>query len=137
MANKKNINFFKKIFYISVMLNNIFLVVLFLLKDNIFYFLFKISNLESVFVVFDILLISLFFVLPSMLIGYPLLGGYGASKYANFSVVYAAILNIIFIILLVLNDKLDMYSIAYTTMGVELFIFIYRTYWVKRKKIWG
>lgn len=84
---------------------------------------------------FNILLITILIVVPSILLGYPLLGALGYVKDANYSVVLASLFYIIGIMLLILFNSINIYSIAIMVFIPELVVFLYRLSKVIKYKI--
>ena len=73
--------------------------------------------------------------IPSILIGYPLLGALGHTKEANGSVIYGSIIHIIGLILLLVIGKMNIYSIALMVLITESIVFGLRFYNVLKYKL--
>ncbi|QIM64079.1 oligosaccharide flippase family protein [Frederiksenia canicola] len=136
IAKERNIVLFKKIFIFSAILNLLGIIVLYLTSDFIFELFFSQRiGVESV-NVFTIFLIASFFVVPSILLGYPFLGAIGYAKYANLSVIYGSVLHIIGLLMLYFADYITLYSVAYMVLLTEIFVLVYRVFIVWRKNLW-
>jgi len=131
VSNSKNINLFKKIFKTVVIVNIIFVLIVFLFSNNLFNLLFSDrATLESV-KVFNIFLIATIVVVPSVLIGYPLLGGMGHPEYANKSVIYGSMVHLIGLLILILIGKINPIAVAFMVVITESSVFFMRNHWVK------
>ena len=74
--------------------------------------------------------------LPSYLLGFPSLSPLGLSKYANYTVIWGAILQIISIVILYLFKIINVYTICYATIITEAFILLARIVIIlKRNKL--
>lgn len=135
IAKYNNINLFKKIFYTVILLNILGVVFLYFFGEYIFAFLFTQEIGIETIKVFNILLITILIVVPSILLGYPLLGALGYVKDANYSVVLASLFYIIGIMLLILFNSINIYSIAIMVFIPELVVFLYRLSKVIKYKI--
>lgn len=137
IAKERNVTLFKKIFIFIVCLNTLGMTFLFFADELIFKILFGNEvGQESVWV-FNIFLITNLIVVPSILIGHPLLGALGFIKYANMSVIYASIFHLLCLTLLYLNGLVSIYSVSVLIVFTELTNFSYRVYGVKKNKVLG
>lgn len=66
------------------------------------------------------------FVLPSYVLGFPVMTPLGIAKHANLSVVYGAVLQIILLFFLFIFDQVNILSICLITSITETFVFLYR-----------
>ena len=73
--------------------------------------------------------------MPSILIGYPLLGALGHTKEANGSVIIGSVFHIIGLILLFFLGKMNVYSIAWMVLITEIIVFIIRLFGVLKYKL--
>ncbi|OCL85175.1 putative O-antigen transporter [Arcobacter porcinus] len=137
IAKSRNINLFKKVFYSSISLNIIGVVILYVFGEYIFSFLFTQEIGIETIKVFNILLITILIVVPSILFGYPLLGALGYVKDANYSVVLASIFYIIGIIILIFFNSINIYTIAIMVFVPEFIVFFYRFLKVRKYNIWS
>jgi PST family polysaccharide transporter len=136
VAKKKNIQLYKKIFILTVVANLLGVAFVFLVSDYIYLFLFGENASSESLIVFRVFLIAATVVVPSMLIGYPLLGALGYAKYANSSVFYGSMLHILGIVVLILTGNVSIYSLAFMVLITETFVFISRLFWVWRTEVW-
>src|SRR5690554_4881398 len=135
VAKEKNIALFKKIFKIIVASNIFGVLILYFLIEFIFLILFgQEVGAESV-EVFRILLIANLIVVPSILIGYPLLAALGHPYYANMSVIYASIFHFLGVMFLYINDTITIFSVAILVIFTQCVDFLYRLYGVFKENI--
>src|SRR5690554_35517 len=90
IAKERNIVLFKKIFYSALALNIIGVTFLFAFGEFIFSILFTQEIGSESISVFHVFLIANLVAVPSILIGYPLLGALGFTRFANKSVMLAS-----------------------------------------------
>lgn len=136
VAKHKNIKLFKKIFTLSVLVNILGIILLYFIGQYVFDLLFTTNIGEESLNVFYILLIAAMVVVPSILLGYPYLGALGYAKYANISVIYASIFHLLGLGALILSEQVTIYNVAFLVVATEVLVFLIRTYWIKRKKLW-
>lgn len=136
VAKHKNIKLFKKIFTLSVLVNILVIILLYFIGQYVFDLLFTTNIGEESLNVFYILLIAAMVVVPSILLGYPYLGALGYAKYANISVIYASIFHLLGLGALILSEQVTIYNVAFLVVATEVLVFLIRTYWIKRKKLW-
>ncbi|MCM8767488.1 MAG: flippase [Candidatus Omnitrophica bacterium] len=136
IANTKNSKLFKKIFKFATIGNFIIVILLFVFAGSLFEILFSNRfNYESIYV-FRILLISALIVVPSIILGYPFLAAMGYPEYANKSVIYGSLLHIFGLLLLVITNHINIYSVAILVILTETTVLIYRIYFSIREGLW-
>ena len=86
MSRSKNIILFKKFFWTIITLNSISCLFLVLVSKKLVVLIFG-TGFQSSAIIFLYFMIALFFVVPSILLGYPLLAAFGKANYANNSVI--------------------------------------------------
>ncbi|WP_342580957.1 flippase [Ureibacillus sp. FSL W7-1570] len=129
IAHSKNISLYKKLFKIST-ISNIFIVLLvFLFSDFIINLIFGEGYGESA-VLLKMFMFAAIYMMPSILMGYPLLGALGYTKEVNNSVIFASILHVL--LLLAFIPILSVKLVACLVIITELIVFIYRFYFVKK-----
>lgn len=129
IAHSKNISLYKKLFKIST-ISNIFIVLLvFLFSDSIINLIFGEGYGESA-VLLKMFMFAAIYMMPSILMGYPLLGALGYTKEVNNSVIFASILHVFLLIAFI--PILSVKLVAYLVIITELIVFIYRFYFVKK-----
>ncbi|MGI6483834.1 MAG: flippase [Methanobacterium sp.] len=135
MSHKKNKAFFKKIFKLSVSINVIFCIVLFVMSGFIINLLFG-SNFQESANVLKIFSIALLIVTPAQLLGYPYLAALGYPKYANVSVVLGSVFHLIMLLILVMTLDLNIYSVASLVCITNFIVLLIRLYGVNKHKLW-
>ncbi len=65
-------------------------------------------------------------ILPSYILGFPVLSALKMSKHANYSVIFASLIHIFNLIVLYITDNINIVTLGITTSIAELLIFIYR-----------
>lgn len=135
MSHKKNKVFFKKIFKLSVFLNTIFCIVLFIMSGFIINILFGNEFQESVNIL-KIFSIALLVVTPAQLLGYPYLAALGYPKYANVSVILGSVFHLIMLIILVITLYLNIYSVAILVCITNIIVLLIRLYGINKHKLW-
>lgn len=86
--------------------------------------------------ILKILLVSVFFIVPSIMLGYPFLGALGYKKDANYSVIIASIVHFIGLVTLFSIDKVSGMSIATLVILTEFIVLFLRCYGVRKHKLW-
>ena len=136
IAKERNIKLFKKLFIFIFISNILGIILLYLVGQNIFDLLFTQTIGNESLEVFNIFLIAMFIVVPSILLGYPFLGALGFSKYANMSVIYGSIFHLVGLGILISIDKITIYNVAVMVITTELLVLSTRIYWIRRNSLW-
>jgi PST family polysaccharide transporter len=135
IAVEKNIALFKKLFLLICGVNSLGIFLLFFFGPLLFDFFFaKDFGLESIRVL-NTLSIALLAVVPSILLGYPLLGALGFARYANLSVTWAAATHIVGLSILAATNNISIYSVASMVVVTQFVDLAYRTFWVIDKRL--
>ena len=87
--------------------------------------------MESI-IVFKILLGVCLVLIPSSLLGYPLLGAFGKARYANFTVIIASIFHIVLLMFLLIFNSITVYTVASLVLVTELLVLVLRIRGVKK-----
>lgn len=128
----KNMNFLKKILVFNFVSSIVIIFGILLFGDIIIRILGIKTNYE---ISYNILLI-LMMIIPlnsiSIFLGNTCLVVFGKNKIFNTSVIYSSIINIFILFLLYSIGKIELYTIAIVFVFVELFLFLYRVYYVKK-----
>ena len=136
ISKEKNLKFFKRVFYFMLVINILGVVFLYFFGPYIFDLLFaKNVGVESI-RVFNILLLAILVVVPSILIGYPFLGALGFSHYANQSVILGSMIHLLGIFFLIIINHLTIYNVAIMVVITQVFDLIYRIRAVKKNRLW-
>ncbi len=135
IARDKNIRLYKKLFGVIMLLNIIGLSVLFTYAQEILELIFGSASSTTVMLVRIFVLVMLMDV-PSILLGYPLLGAFGYTHYVNYSLVITAILYLVGLGMLYLMGIASVKSIALLyvfTIFIELLL---RGFGVIKYQLW-
>jgi len=134
MSKNKDFNLFKKLFGLAMFIVVIGGTVGYFIAPQLIEFLFGVEFSASA-EIFNLHIIALIFVFPSMLLGYPLLAALGFSKEANRSVIAGAI---VFFIIVIAGYYLGITQTSYFVWAVviaEALVFIARAYFVFKRVI--
>jgi polysaccharide transporter, PST family len=129
IAHTKNIKLYKKLFQFSVLLNFVVVLITILSSDFIVKLVFGDSFKDSA-ILLKIFMLAASFLMPSILLGYPLLGALGYSKEVNNSTIIASLIHIILLVMSI--PFLSVKLVAFYVLFTELFVFIYRVYFVRK-----
>lgn len=137
IVKNKNILFFKKLFTVVVAFNIVVISILYTFDQNIFNLLFANHTSNESLEAFHMLLIASLIVVPSIMIGYPLLGAFGYAKDANNSVIAGSIFHISSLTILSILNQISILSVSLTIIMTELIILSYKSYKVKSHGLWS
>jgi PST family polysaccharide transporter len=136
IAKAKNIKLFKKLFTYIVLINMLGIFLLYFLSQDIFHLLFTQNIGNESLEIFNIFLLALLIVVPSILLGYPFLGALGFSKYANLSVIYGSIFHLAGLGILIATKNISIYTVSFLVIFTELLVLSIRIYWIRRNLLW-
>ena len=136
MTKHKDLKLFKKIFFAAVAFNLILIATLLFFSNDIITLFYKKSAVESV-LVFRLLLIACCVVVPSVLIGFPLLAALGYSNFANRTVIAPSILHLVGLGILVLTHSFNIYTVAGMVIFTESLVLLSRVYGVFKYKLFS
>lgn len=131
VAYSKDIKLYRKIFRFAVASNIIICIIGFVASDFIISLIFGIGFNESAYLL-KIMFFAALFMMPSVLMGYPLLGALGKVNYVNKSVIYPSIIHIL--LLIASLPILSVEKVAYYIVVTEILVFLYRWFGVKKYK---
>lgn len=134
VANSKNKVLFYKLFKITISLNLILTLSLYIFSEYIIVKMFGVENIISA-DIFRVFIVSSLLHVPAILLGYPYLAALGYSNLANKSVVLSSIFHLFGIFILWNIDKISIYSVAIMVLATEAFLFTIRIYYVKRENL--
>ncbi len=132
MVNSQDLKVFKKIFSVVVLINCIGIPVCIFESDFIMHFIYSSINPESI-EVFKILLFTCLITVPSVLLGYPLLGAFGYTRYANLTVIISSIFHLLILFGLYFFNCLTIYTVSFLVLLTELFVLVLRISGVRNK----
>ncbi|EJR94187.1 MULTISPECIES: flippase [Bacillus] len=129
MAKTRDLKLFNKIFKIVMILGIVGCLVAFIISEQAIGVIFG-ANYQVSVTLFNIMLVSCFISIPSMLIGYPLLAAFGNSTYPNYSVLAGSIVHIVLLLLLIQLGNI--YVVASILIVTQLVILSIRYYGVRK-----
>lgn len=129
MAKTRDLKMFNKIFKIVMVVGVVGCLVAFIISEQAISIIFG-ANYQVSVTLFNIMLVSCFISIPSMLIGYPLLAAFGNSTYPNYSVLAGSIVHIVLLLLLIQLGNI--YVVASILIVTQLVILSIRYYGVRK-----
>lgn len=115
VAKNRDVKLYRKIFIVSMIIITIILFTIFVFSKNIITIFYG-SDMVNAYKVLKIFCFVALINIPSVLLGYPLLGAFGYTKEANMSVIVSSILHILGLFILYLINLLNIYSVAYMVL---------------------
>ena len=131
MIKHKNIKMFKKIFIIVIVINCISLPICIYNSGFIMQLVYKnvaIESINTLKILFGVCLISV----PSILLGYPLLGAFGHTKFTNYTVIVASLFHVSMLVVMWFFNSITVYSVAMLVVLTELLVLGLRANGVRR-----
>lgn len=125
MVKAKNMKVFKKIFLVVVIINCISLPICIYNADFIMLLIYKSVAQESI-IVFKILLGVCIITIPSILMGYPLLGAFGYAKYTNLTVIISSVFHLSLLVVLFFINRISIITVAGLVFATESIVLILR-----------
>jgi len=136
IAKERNVKLYKKLFTLINILNLIGLVVLFVYTNEILELIFG-SSSEGTVVFMQIFIFVMILDVPSILLGYPLLGAFGYTNYVNYSLVITAIVYLLLLTILYVMGMLSAKVIAILYIFTIFIEFTLRAFGVYKYKLWS
>lgn len=130
MAKNKNFKLFFKIFKVVILVSALGGIGGIFLGKFVLSMLFGVEFVGA-YTVLLVFLFTFFITTPSVLLGYPFLGALGKTKLANRSVIYAGLLQLVFLFFCKLMNFIDSIDIAISVLLVETMVLVIRIYWAK------
>ncbi|MFN1551697.1 oligosaccharide flippase family protein [Vibrio natriegens] len=127
-----SIAIYRKIFTILNVVNVIGVLFCYIYSSLIVSWFDKVNTGEIV-EIFNVFLLCILILLPSILLGHPYLGAKGKSKFVNDSIVIAAAFHLVMLFLLSVFNLVNAYNIATLVLVTESTVLILRTYKIWRK----
>lgn len=129
MVKKKDMKLFKKIFLGVILVNLIVITFTYNFSEEIVNLIFGDGYKESAILLKYFCFLALIIV-PTIFIGYPLLGAFGYEKYANYSVVAGSV--VYFLILMILYPYLTIYQVVILLIFTQVIVFSIRMHGVRK-----
>jgi len=134
MAKYRNIPLYKKVFKLSLALNSVSCILLFVFSRQLVTLLLG-SDFQQSILVLKIFSAALFVVVPSILLGYPFLAALGFAGYANGSVIAGSLFHLA-ALAIASQLYINAWLVAALVILTESVVLILRMYGVKKHKLW-
>lgn len=135
MLKNKNYILIKKILLIYLGFAVLLAPIVFIFAEKISVILFG-AGYEPVGNIVRCLLPTLLVIFPTYIICFPVLNPLGLSNYANMSNVFGAVLQIILLLLLILFNQINVYTICISSSITETSVFFFRLFvWIKNRNL--
>ncbi|PWU26014.1 hypothetical protein DK254_25720 [Pseudomonas sp. RW407] len=131
MAKHRDLNTFKKVFLLSMSTALLGITIGILAGKPIIEFIYGPEYIAAYHILF-VFMITLCATIPSIFIGYPLLGAFGNTKAANYSVIYAGLVQLAALTLCLALGKTTAFSVVCTVFTAELSALLYRSFSVRK-----
>jgi len=135
IAKERNVRLYKKLFMLINILNLIGLMVLFFYTQEILEFVFG-SATEGTVMFMQIFIFVMILDVPSILLGYPMLGAFGYTNYVNYSLVATATIYLLLLALLYFVGVLSAKLVAMLYIFTIFIEFSLRAFGVYKYKLW-
>ncbi|TDP02433.1 oligosaccharide flippase family protein [Flavobacterium sp. 245] len=132
MVKSKDLSMFKKIFGFAILINCLSIPICIYYADFIMSLIYKNLAKESI-AIFRILLVECLLSIPSILIGYPLLGAFGHAKYANFTVIVSSFFHIVGLAILFFTNNITVITVACLVVLTQVVVLSLRSVGVYTK----
>nr|WP_298923413.1 oligosaccharide flippase family protein [uncultured Allomuricauda sp.] len=129
MVKKRDMELFKKIFVGVILVNLTVITFTYFFSGEIVNIIFGDGYSESAELLKYFCLLA-FVIVPTIFIGYPLLGAFGYEKHANYSVVAGSIIH--FLVLLIIYPNLTIYLMALLLILTQVIVFLVRMHGVQK-----
>jgi PST family polysaccharide transporter len=136
VAKEKNIELFKRIFKIVLVVNIIASFILYSQSDTVMKILGAQTGVQSA-EIFKIFMLINLITVPSILLGYPFLAALGYASYANNSVIVAAIFHLGVLSILFVANAVTIYSVVWLLAATQIIDLSIRIYGVYKYRLWG
>lgn len=135
ISKDRNINFIKKAFKYSIILNIVILIITLILSDYFISFLGG-SELGPAVVILNILIISVPIIAMSNIFGVQILIPFGKVKFYSFIVILSGFIYLFELLLIWLFWDINLYSLSLVSVLTELFVTIIMFYYCKKFQLW-
>lgn len=136
VTRNKDIKLYKKIFKLAILVSFVISCFAFIFAKDIITIFYG-SEMTEAYNVLRIFCVLFFVNVPSVLLGYPLLGALGHTHETNWSVVYSSIIHFIGLVFLISLHDLTIYTMAYMVLITTMFELLMRVIPVVKHKLWN
>jgi PST family polysaccharide transporter len=133
MSRTKDLKFFKKTLFLSVIITVPLLLILIYFNETFLIMVFAVKN-EMVSCIFSIVFSGALFSIVSSIVGFPFLAAFGYPKYANNSLIYASLLYVVYILIAVTVSK-NIYYVSFSIVVYMLTALLLRLYYIKKTSL--
>lgn len=133
MVKNKNLAIFKKIFCLSMFSGVLIITLAVFYHELLLLSIFGLND-QTVIAIFLILFGAGIFNLANTLLGYPLLGAFGFSDFANNSVIFSAVANIIYLTITGLFFK-NLYLVVFSALFYNVICLCFVIYYIRKTRI--
>lgn len=133
MSRTKDLKFFKKTLFLSVIITVPLLLILIYFNETFLMMVFAVKN-EMVSCIFSIVFSGALFSIVSSIVGFPFLAAFGYPKYANNSLIYASLLYVVYILIAVTVSK-NIYYVSFSIVVYMLTALLLRLYYIKKTSL--
>ena len=133
MARTRNIVFLKKVLVALTGISLLLVIPIIYFNQELLQIIYD-EQSRMLSLIFTIVFSGAVFAIMSMILGYPLLAAFGYIKYANNSLIYAALIYILYTTLAVYVSK-DVYIVVFAIPVYMLTGFVFRVYYVFKTKL--
>lgn len=134
MTRNRDIKLYKKILMLVIIFSVITALILFFCAEPLILLFFSAKMLPAIGVL-KILSISFVPVVLIGILGFPLLGAFNYMKETNQAYIIGGCLNLFGLVLLILLNKLNIYSTAIVLFATYMSMFIHRLYYINKYKL--
>jgi PST family polysaccharide transporter len=134
IAKERNIKLYKKIFILINLVNIVGLLILFIFTAEILDIIFSEHSMLTVWLL-RVFIIAMLLDVPSILMGYPLLGAFGYTNYVNYVIVFSSLIYLFCLMILYLFGILAVKSVAILYVFIIGIGVILRVYGIYKYKI--
>ncbi|MBS4206713.1 flippase [Bacillus sp. FJAT-50079] len=132
LTYSKNIQLYKKFLYSIVVLNTLMSIILFWQSELIIKIIFGPNYIDSVYIL-KIMSLAVIFVVPGIMMGYPLFSAFNKTSFVNKTVIYPSIMHIL--ILLIIIPVITIDKIAWLLVFTHVTVFLGRAIGAYRYKL--
>ena len=125
ISRNKNITLFKRVFFYTNLINTGILLIVFTFAPEIVNLLFG-EGMEVIIFLLRVFSIIAFVMVPSILLGFPLLAALGLTNYANGSVILGSMIHLSGLAILISFNQISVYSVVYMVLLTETIVIIIR-----------
>ncbi len=135
MTKSKNISLYKKVFAFIMVSNVLSLCIGFYFAPELLTFAFG-EYTETTLIIWRIFIFVILLDIPSVFLGYPLLGAFGRTHYVNYSLVFTAIVYLILLFALYGLGLITIETVAWLYVATILLEFSIRLFGSIKYKLW-